>query len=96
MSLADGFRAIGGSERRRRATRRWSKRPEVKAFLAMVMSMAVLVFIRFIVHHHDNLFIAAEGVHALGIAMLIYRLTKERTCAGLCPPPYLSRFLGAF
>ncbi|XP_048531172.1 ER lumen protein-retaining receptor erd-2.2-like [Triticum urartu] len=63
----------------------WVRRqpPKVKAFLAVVTGMAALVFIRFIVHDHDNLFVAAEAVHALGIAVLIYKLTKERTCAGL-------------
>ncbi|KAG8087730.1 hypothetical protein GUJ93_ZPchr0010g9879 [Zizania palustris] len=63
----------------------WVRRqpPKVKAFLAVVAGMAALVFIRFIVHDHDNLFVAAEAAHALGISVLIYKLTKEKTCAGL-------------
>ncbi|XP_042468815.1 ER lumen protein-retaining receptor erd-2.2-like [Zingiber officinale] len=65
----------------------WVKRqpPKVKAFLCVVAGMAALVFLRFIVHvhDHDNLFVAAEAVHALGISVLIYKLTKGRTCAGL-------------
>ncbi|PWZ39369.1 hypothetical protein Zm00014a_032641 [Zea mays] len=63
----------------------WVRRqpPKVKAFLAVVTGMAALVFIRFIVHDHDNLFVAAEAAHALGIGVLIYKLTKEKTCAGL-------------
>jgi len=69
----------------------WVRRqpPKVKAFLAVVAGMAALVFIRFIVHDHDNLFVAAEAAHALGIAVLIYKLTKEKTCAGSSPslPP---------
>jgi hypothetical protein len=66
----------------------WMRRqpPKVKAFLAVVAGMAALVFIRFIVHDHDNLFVAAEAAHALGIAVLIYKLTKEKTCAGSSPP----------
>jgi hypothetical protein len=62
----------------------WVRRqpPKVKAFLAVVTGMATLVFIRFIVHDHDNLFVAAEAAHALGIGVLIYKLTKEKTCAG--------------
>jgi ER lumen protein retaining receptor len=62
----------------------WVRRqpPKVKAFLAVVTGMAALVFIRFIVHDHDNLFVAAEAAHALGIGVLIYKLTKDRTCAG--------------
>ncbi|KAJ6920868.1 hypothetical protein NC651_014444 [Populus alba x Populus x berolinensis] len=35
------------------------------------------------VHDHDNLFVAAETVHAIGIYVLIYKLLKENTCAGL-------------
>lgn len=63
----------------------WVKRqpPKVKAFMAVVAGMATLVFIRFIVHDHDNLFVAAEAAHAIGILVLIYKLTKEKTCAGL-------------
>ncbi|KAJ1415956.1 ER lumen protein retaining receptor [Sesbania bispinosa] len=40
--------------------------------------MAALVLLRFIVHDHDNLFVAAEAVHSLGISVLIYKLIKER------------------
>jgi hypothetical protein len=62
----------------------WVRRQpsKVKAFLAVVAGMAALVFIRFIVHDHDNLFVAAEAAHAFGIGVLIYKLTKEKTCAG--------------
>ena len=64
----------------------WVRRQpsKVKAFLGVVAGMAALVFLRFIVHDHDNLFVAAEAVHAIGISVLIYKLTKERTCAGAC------------
>ncbi|XP_008236188.1 PREDICTED: putative ER lumen protein-retaining receptor C28H8.4 [Prunus mume] len=63
----------------------WVRRqpPKVKAFLAVVTGMAALVVLRFIVHDHDNLFVAAEAVHSIGIMVLIYKLTKEKTCAGL-------------
>lgn len=62
----------------------WVRRqpPKVKAFLAVVSGMAALVLLRFIVHDHDNLFVAAEAVHAIGISVLIYKLMKEKTCAG--------------
>ncbi|RWV93202.1 hypothetical protein GW17_00044362 [Ensete ventricosum] len=73
-----------GARRPIHAVATWVKRqpPKVKAFLCVVAGIAALVFLRFIVHDHDNLFIAAEAVHALGISVLIYKLTKERTCAG--------------
>ncbi|XP_021902435.1 putative ER lumen protein-retaining receptor C28H8.4 isoform X2 [Carica papaya] len=63
----------------------WVRRqpPKIKAFLAVVSGMAALVFLRMVVHDHDNLFVAAEAVHALGISVLIYKLMKEKTCAGL-------------
>ncbi|GLJ49636.1 hypothetical protein SUGI_1053100 [Cryptomeria japonica] len=57
--------------------------PKVKAFLAVISGILALVILRFLVHNHDNLFIAAEGIHAVGIAVLIYKLMKEKTCAGL-------------
>jgi len=62
----------------------WLRRqpPKAKAFIAVVSSMAALVLLRIIVHDHDNLFVAAEAVHSLGISVLIYKLIKEKTCAG--------------
>jgi hypothetical protein len=35
-----------------------------------------------VVRDHDNLFVAAEVVHSIGISVLIYKLMKEKTCAG--------------
>lgn len=62
----------------------WVRRqpPKVKAFLAVSSGITALVLLRFIVHDHDNLFVAAESVHSIGISLLIYKLTKENTCAG--------------
>ncbi|XWS24484.1 hypothetical protein CRYUN_Cryun28dG0106500 [Craigia yunnanensis] len=55
----------------------------MKAFLAVLPGMATLLFLRMVVEDHDNLFVAAEAVHALGTCVLIYRLSKQKTCAGL-------------
>lgn len=62
----------------------WIRRqpPKVKAFMAVVTGMLSLVLLRVIVHDHDNLFVAAEAVHSIGISVLIYKLIKEKTCAG--------------
>jgi hypothetical protein len=62
----------------------WVKKqpPKVKAFLGVVLGIVLLVFLRFVVRDHDNLFVGAEAIHAIGIAVLIYKLMKERTCAG--------------
>ncbi|MQL76396.1 hypothetical protein Taro_008796 [Colocasia esculenta] len=72
-----------GSRRSLNAAAGWVRRqpPKVKAFLAVVAGMAALVFLRFVVHDHDNLFVASEACHAIGISVLIYKLTKEKTCA---------------
>eukprot|EP00249_Psilotum_nudum_P005749 c19171_g1_i1 orf=463-1290(-) len=63
----------------------WVKRqkPKVKVFLAVVAGTAALFFLRLVVRDHDKLFIASEAVHSIGIAVLIYKLAKEKTCAGL-------------
>ncbi|GAB2250362.1 hypothetical protein Droror1_Dr00013721 [Drosera rotundifolia] len=45
--------------------------------------MAALVLLRAIVRDHDNLFVAAEAVHAIAISILIYKLTNDKTCTGL-------------
>ncbi|KAL2522337.1 ER lumen protein retaining receptor family protein [Forsythia ovata] len=68
-----------------KAATTWVKRqpPKAKVFLAVAAIVTTLVFLRLIVHDHDNLFIAAEAVHAIGISLLIYKLTQEKTCAGL-------------
>ena len=72
----------------------WVKKqpPKVKTFLAVVSGIAAVTFLRMVVRDHDSLFVAAEAVHALGIAILIYKLTKERTCAGryFLLPSYIS------
>lgn len=74
-----------GPKRPIQVVQTWVRRqpPKIKAFLAVVSAMTALVFIRMVVHDHDNLFIAAEAVHAVGISVLIYKLSKEKTCAGL-------------
>lgn len=66
------------------AVKSWLRRQptKVKAFLAVIAGMAALVVLRAIVHDHDNLFVAAEAVHSIGISVLIYKLMKEKTCAG--------------
>ncbi|KAK6938955.1 ER lumen protein retaining receptor [Dillenia turbinata] len=63
----------------------WVRRqpPKMKLILGLVAAVAALVFLSLIVEDHDNLFVAAEAVHALGISVLIYKLIKEKTCAGL-------------
>ncbi|XP_002981904.2 putative ER lumen protein-retaining receptor C28H8.4 [Selaginella moellendorffii] len=63
----------------------WLRRqpPKVKTALGCVGAIAMLVLLRFLVVDHDNLFVLAEAIHSVGIIVLIYKLQKERTCAGL-------------
>jgi hypothetical protein len=74
-----------GTKRPIQALSTWVRRqpPKIKIFLALFTAMCALAFLRLVVHDHDNLFVASEVVHALGISVLIYKLTKEKTCAGL-------------
>ncbi|KAJ9553962.1 hypothetical protein OSB04_018007 [Centaurea solstitialis] len=74
----------GKMKRPIQALQSWLRRqpPKIKVFLAVVSAIAALVVIRLVVYDHDNLFIAAEAVHALGISVLIYKLATEKTCAG--------------
>lgn len=74
----------GGNRSAIQAVGRWvRKQPtRIKAALAVITAIASLVFLRFVVHDHDNLFVASEAAHAIGIAVLIYKLIKDRTCAG--------------
>lgn len=64
---------------------RWLKKqpPKVQTFLGVVAGILTLVLLRMVVVDHDNLFVGAEAVHAIGIGVLIYKLTREKTCAGL-------------
>ncbi|MCO5553942.1 hypothetical protein L7F22_007468 [Adiantum nelumboides] len=57
--------------------------PKIQAFICVATALFAMVLIRILIHNHDNLFIAAELVHAVGIAVLIHKLTIEKTCAGL-------------
>lgn len=63
----------------------WLRRqpPKVKAFLAFAIGISAIVVLRYLVRDYNNLFVAAEASHAIGISVLIYKLTKEKTCAGL-------------
>ncbi|KAI4316936.1 hypothetical protein L6164_024860 [Bauhinia variegata] len=74
-----------GGKRPIHAVATWVRRqpPKMKALLAVFSGLVALLFLRMVVQDHDKLFVAAEAVHALGISVLIYKLTKEKTCAGL-------------
>eukprot|EP00898_Chlorokybus_atmophyticus_P000650 jgi/Chlat1/1586/Chrsp123S01842 len=64
---------------------RWLKHqpPKTKGILSAVAALLALLLLYLIVEDHDNLFILAETVHALGITVLLYKLIREKSCAGL-------------
>ncbi|XP_059636777.1 uncharacterized protein LOC132278892 [Cornus florida] len=74
-----------GTKRPIHAVTTWFRRqpPKMKVFVAVLSGMVALLFLRMVVHDHDKLFVFAEAVHAIGIAVLIYKLTQEKTCAGI-------------
>ncbi|XP_073306278.1 uncharacterized protein [Primulina huaijiensis] len=78
-------RVKGSTKKPINAATKWLKRqpPKAKVSLAVGAAVSTIFFLRLVVEDHDNLFIAAEVVHAIGISLLIYKLTQEKTCAGL-------------
>ncbi|KAM7258819.1 hypothetical protein ACFE04_014560 [Oxalis oulophora] len=76
---------MGSSKRRIQALSTWiRKQPaKMKMMMGVLTAMSALAFLRMVVQDHDNLFVASEAVHALGISLLIFKLTKDKTCAGL-------------
>lgn len=63
---------------------RWIRRqsPRVKTTMGVFVAVTSFIFLWLVVHNHDNLFVISEVSHFIGIAFLIYKLFKERTCAG--------------
>ncbi|KAG9446075.1 hypothetical protein H6P81_012203 [Aristolochia fimbriata] len=63
----------------------WVRRQsvKVKTFLGAVAAISALVGLWLFVPDHGHFFIASEAIHAAGILLLIYKLTKKKTCSGL-------------
>ncbi|CAF2158294.1 hypothetical protein BRARA_G00678 [Brassica rapa] len=55
----------------------------VKIPLGIILSLILVVFLRFTVKNHNHFFVASELIHAAGIIILIYKLTRQKTCSGL-------------
>ncbi|KAK8483168.1 hypothetical protein V6N11_014240 [Hibiscus sabdariffa] len=55
----------------------WIRRqpPKMKVFLAVLSGIAALLFLRMVVEDHNNLFVAAEFVHVVGISLKSQELT---------------------
>lgn len=63
----------------------WVRRQslKVKTFLGLVSVVSVLVVLKLLVRNHNHFFVASEAIHAAGILVLIYKLTRQKTCSGL-------------
>ncbi|GMH02483.1 hypothetical protein Nepgr_004322 [Nepenthes gracilis] len=55
----------------------------VRVFLAAVAAVCLLVALKYTVRNHNHFFVASESIHAVGIIVLIYKLTRKKTCSGL-------------
>jgi ER lumen protein retaining receptor len=56
---------------------------KVKTTLAVVSVLFLLVALRFLIRDHNYFFVASEFSHFVGIVVLIYKLTTQKTCSGL-------------
>ena len=54
-----------------------------KVGLILTLCSFVLLLLYLVIDNHDTLFIMAEFVHFIGIAILAYKLLREKSCLGL-------------
>ncbi|RVW60141.1 putative ER lumen protein-retaining receptor C28H8.4 [Vitis vinifera] len=62
----------------------WVRRQsmKVKAFLAVTSVLSSLLALKFLVKDRNHFFVASEAIHVVGIMVLIYKLTTQKTCSG--------------
>jgi len=51
--------------------------------MAVLGCSSLVLLLWLTIENHDHLFVTAEAVHFLGIGVLTYKLTQEKSCAGL-------------
>ncbi|KAF6140147.1 hypothetical protein GIB67_028953 [Kingdonia uniflora] len=56
---------------------------KVKIFMGLVFAICSLGAMEYFVNDYYNFFIASELIHAVGIMVLVYKLTTKRNCSGL-------------
>lgn len=66
-------------------TQKWieARSSKQKAALGAGAGLVVLLLLWLTIENHDNLFVTAETVHFMGIGVLVYKLSQEKTCAGI-------------
>lgn len=55
---------------------------KVKALLGVMAVLSSLVALKLLIKDQDNFFVASEAVHFLGLIVLIYKLSTQKTCSG--------------
>lgn len=62
----------------------WVRRLSTKAkiFLAAATGLCVLAALKHLVNDQNHFFVASEAIHFVGILVLIYKLTTQKTCSG--------------
>ena len=56
----------------------------VKICLGAMVALLALVALKLTIHDLNHFYIGSEFIHALGITVLIYKLTTKKTCSGTC------------
>ncbi|KAF3431665.1 hypothetical protein FNV43_RR26397 [Rhamnella rubrinervis] len=80
----------------------WVRRQsmKVKIFVGATLGLCALAALKLTIKNHNYFFVASEAIHALGILVLIYKLTTQNTCSGIlyihCSSCALCRIFWAF
>ncbi|KAI5679936.1 hypothetical protein M9H77_01163 [Catharanthus roseus] len=63
----------------------WVKKQSVKVKTALGVAsvLFLLVALKFLIRDHNYFFVASEFAHFVGILVLIYKLSTQKTCSGL-------------
>ena len=64
----------------------WVKKQSMrmKICLGTMVALLALVALKLTIHDLNHFYIGSEFTHALGIIVLIYKLTTKKTCSGTC------------
>ncbi|KAK8971032.1 hypothetical protein KSP40_PGU008829 [Platanthera guangdongensis] len=60
---------------------------KAKAAIGALKTILALGALWALIHDHNHFFVAFEVVHAVGIFVLVYKLSNKKTCSGDRPPP---------
>merc|ERR1711920_254002 len=76
---------LKGSERMLGKAVTWAKKkkPHEQGLIAVGCGAVVIFLIWLLMKDHDYLFFIAETIHIVGICILIVKLQKQKSCAGL-------------